>query len=334
MGLVARKAAVEQGRKKYATSRKNRNRGTKVDLDSLVILGSSALILAPFAITGAAQASTPMSEKRIAQSAVVRENPRDGLKYVWIPPGKFQMGCSSGDSKCRSNEKPSHPVKISSGFWMGQTEVTVGAYKRFARSAGKAMPPEPDLSGSPLNSAWNNAAMPIVDVSWYEARDFCTWGGGRLPTEAEWEYAARGGSPRTRYGALDDIAWYGNNSGQQRLDSTRILKNDAGSFVKRLLENDNRIREVGQKRPNDFGLFDTLGNVWEWVNDIYTDDYYSSSPEVDPPGPSNGQYRTLRGLSWVSDPVTVRVSIRNPNHRPDSRGSSVGFRCVGNLHVE
>jgi len=222
-------------------------------------------------------------------------------------------------------------VKISSGFWMGQTEVTVGAYKRFARSAGKAMPPEPDLSGSPLNSAWNNAAMPIVDVSWYEARDFCTWGGGRLHTEAEWEYAARGGSPRTRYGALDDIAWYGNNSGQQRLDSTRILKNDPGSFVKRLLENDNTIREVAQKRPNDFGLFDTLGNVWEWVNDIYTDHYYSSSPEVDPPGPSDGQYRTLRGLSWVSDPVTVRVSIRNPNHRPDSRGSSVGFRCVGNL---
>jgi sulfatase modifying factor 1 len=305
---------------------------TKMDLLTLRILGSSALILASFAMTAMlAPTGATMSGKSIAQSAVVRENPRDGLKYVWIPPGKFQMGCSSGDNECRNNEKPSHQVKISSGFWMGQTEVTVGAYKRFARSAGKAMPPEADLSGRPLNRGWNNAAMPIDNVTWYEARDFCTWGGGRLPTEAEWEYAARGGSPQAQYGVLDDIAWYGDNSGRQRLDTTRILKEDANSLVKRLLKNDNRIREVAQKRPNGFGLFDTLGNVWEWMNDIYSDDYYSSNPEVDPPGPSTGPYRSLRGLSFVSDPVSVRVSIRNPNHTPDHRGSSIGFRCVGNL---
>jgi formylglycine-generating enzyme required for sulfatase activity len=110
---------------------------------------------------------------------------------------------------------------------------------------------------------------------------------------------------------LDDIAWYGDNSGRQRLDSTRILKEDPDSFVKRLLENDSRIREIAQELPNGFGLYDTLGNVREWMNDTYSDDYYSSSP-VDPPGPSNGPYRTLRGLSFVSDRVTVRVSIRLP----------------------
>jgi formylglycine-generating enzyme required for sulfatase activity len=300
-------------------------------LPGLDVLGFSALLLASFVVTNVqAQTSTTTASQRSAHPAV-RENPKDGLKYAWIPPGKFQMGCSSGDNNCRENEKPSHPVKISHGFWMGQTEVTVRAYKRFAQSTGKAMPPEAYLSGRPLNSGWSNAAMPIDNVSWYEARDFCVWAGGRLPTEAEWEYAARGGSPQARYGELDDIAWYGNNSGRNRLDSTRILKEDADSFVNRLLENDSRIREVAQKRPNDFGLFDTLGNVWEWMNDTYSDDYYSSSPEMDPPGPAEGPYRSLRGLSFVSDPVTVRVSIRNPNHPPDHRGSSIGFRCVANL---
>jgi formylglycine-generating enzyme required for sulfatase activity len=213
---------------------------------------------------------------------------------------------------------------------MGRTEVTVGAYKRFARSAAKAMPPEVDLSGRPLNSGWKDEAMPIVNVSWYESRDFCTWIGGRLPTEAEWEYAARGGSSQARYGPLDDIAWYGDNSGRQRLDSAGILKEGQENFVRRLKGNGNGMREVAQKRPNGFGLYDTLGNVWEWVNDGYADDYYSTSPEIDPPGSSNSSYRSLRGLSFVTDPTFVRVSVRNPNHRPESRGSSVGFRCVWN----
>lgn len=297
----------------------------------LAVLGFSALLLASFVVTNAqAQTSATTASQRSAQP-VVRENSKDGLKYAWILPGKFQMGCSSGDDHCRENEKPSHPVKISHGFWMGQTEVTVQAYKRFVQSTRKAMPPEAYLSGRPLNSGWKNGAMPIDDVSWYEARDFCVWAGGRLPTEAEWEYAARGGSPQSRYGELDDIAWYGDNSGRNRLDSTRILKEDADSFVNRLLKNDSRIREVAQKRPNDFGLFDMLGNVWEWMNDTYSDGYYSTSPEMDPPGPAEGPYRSLRGLSFVSDPVTVRVSIRNPTHPPDHRGSSIGFRCVANL---
>ena len=105
---------------------------------------------------------------------------------------------------------------------MGQTEVTVAAYKRFARSVGKAMPTEPDLLGTPLNHAWANGAMPMVDVTWYDARDFCYWAGGRLPTEAEWEYAARGGSQQARYGALDEMAWYADISGKDRLDSAKL----------------------------------------------------------------------------------------------------------------
>ncbi|GEM_PF-4169516 len=92
----------------------------------------------------------------------VKENPKDGLKYVWIPPGAFMMGCSPGDSECNADEKPAHPVTITKGFWMGQTEVTVGAYKRFAQqTAGRGMPPEPSFS-KPLNSGWSDNSMPIA----------------------------------------------------------------------------------------------------------------------------------------------------------------------------
>ena len=104
----------------------------------------------------------------------VRENPRDGLKYVWIPPGTFMMGCSPKDTECWDDEKPSHRIAVSKGFWMGQTEVTVGAYKRFAGASGRQMPP-PRFK---FNRGWSNDAMPIVNLTWYDARDYCSWAGG------------------------------------------------------------------------------------------------------------------------------------------------------------
>jgi len=116
-----------------------------------------------------------------------------------------------------------------------------------------------------------------------------------LPTEAEWEYAARGGSTAARYGPLDDIAWYADNTGKSRLDSTLIWNTDQAIYLKRLADNGNNLHEVGQKRPNAFGLFDVLGNVWEWVNDWYNTNYYQSSPSQDPPGPPR---RTVPSYPW------------------------------------
>ena len=207
------------------------------------------------------------------------------------------MGCSPDDSECFDDEKPAHQVTLSGGFWMSQTEVTAGAYKRFAAAVARTLPTAPAL-----NSNWRLEDHPVVNVSWDDAAAYCRWAGGRLPTEAEWEYAARRGTTGSRYGGLNAVAWYDGNSG-------------------------NQTRAVGQKAPNAFRLYDMLGNVWEWVADWYDQNYYGQLPSQDPQGPSSGQYRVLRGGSWVVSPRFTRVSSRwvVPGGRAGSYG---GFRCV------
>jgi formylglycine-generating enzyme required for sulfatase activity len=223
-----------------------------------------------------------------------RVNPKDRLKYVWIPPGTFMMGCSPGDNGCGDEEKPRHHVVITRGFWMSQTSVTVDAYKRFART-GRAMPREP------YSDASMNKDFPIEGVTWNDAHAYCVWVGGRLPTEAEWEYTTRGGSNEARYGSLDDVAWYNDNSGAAA-------------------------HEVAQKRANSFGLYDMLGNVHQWVNDWYDHDYYKSSPSRDPQGPTSGQAHGLRGGNWGTAPFLVRASSRFYNLTEND--GAAGFRCV------
>jgi formylglycine-generating enzyme required for sulfatase activity len=238
-----------------------------------------APVSAPKSATVNAPPEPSIDPSGMPRPGTVRRNPSDGLNYVWIPPGSFQMGCSPGDNECFDDEKPAHQVTISRGYWMGQTEVTAGAYKK---------------SGSD--------SLPAVNVDWSEAKAFCEANGGRLPTEAEWEYAARAGSTGARYGALEDIAWYSGNSGS-------------------------RAQQVATKRANAWGLFDMLGNVWEWVADWYDPNYFNVSPSVDPVGPSGKTERVVRGGSWYSVPWVVRASNRR-GYLPALPYDFIGFRCV------
>jgi formylglycine-generating enzyme required for sulfatase activity len=256
-------------------------------------------------------------------------NLQDSLEYIRIPPGTFQMGCSTGDTECKPHELPQHTVTITQGFWMSKTEVTVSAYKRFVQSSSRSMPAEPLTEDNiALNAGWKQERQPMVQITWDDARAYCEWAGGRLPTEAEWEYAARAGTAGPRYGALEQIAWYGDTSGDSPLDTIRIITGGpAGILRKKFLENRNRLRDVAQMKPNAFGLYDMLGNAWEWVADWYDAEYYSRSPAKDPTGPSSGQARIYRGGSWNNPPYHVRASDRT-FHSSSEMNIVSGCRCV------
>lgn len=252
-----------------------------------------------------------------------RINPKDGQKYIWISPGKFAIGCSQGDMECFENEHPAHEVKITKGFWMAQTPVTVGAWKRVT----KLMPPEAMLEDRPLNPNWSDIRLPIVNVTWDMAKAYCEVVATRLPTEAEWEYAARAGTTVARYGYLDEIAWYVGNSGNQRLEATELPDNDMKGYVKGLNQNGNGLRAVATKRPNAWNLYDMLGNVWQWTADWYAEHYVESDYQ-DPHGPSSGRLRVQRGGAWGVRSRFVRLSVRSA-FEPGYRAPVTGFRCVG-----
>ncbi len=235
-------------------------------------------------------------------------NRTDRQEYVWIPAGHFNMGCVKDDKNCEQDEKPRHPVTISKGFWMGQTEVTKTAYDRFYSDR------KPKTRPATPNYGYRDTAQPIVGLNWDQAKEFCEWAGGRLPTEAEWEYAARANKDGEINGLGANAREKANFSGKQGND-----KYDAAAPVK-------------QFDPNDFKLYDMLGNVWEWVNDVYDASYYSQSVPVagkdiiDPHGPSaTGKDHVMRGGSWDSLPDKhIRLSIR----RPGKAENNVGMRCV------
>jgi formylglycine-generating enzyme len=259
-----------------------------------------------------------------AQTGSTKTNTKDGLVYASIPAGSFQMGCSWDD--CPPNEHPAHKVTISHRFWIGTTEVTVGAYKRLAKASGGSMPPD-TMEGFTVDGGWKNDQMPIANVTWNEAADYCRWAGGALPTEAQWEYAARGGSSSDPYGPLDEIAWTASNSGREHIDADSLFQNDRAHYEEILRNNDNRPHDVGLKKPNAYGLYDMIGNVAEWTNDWLDLSYYSHSPEIDPSGPPAGQAKVSRGGHFLYPSPPNRASKRLWNE-PQGRSPIVGFRCV------
>jgi formylglycine-generating enzyme required for sulfatase activity len=236
--------------------------------------------------------TAPRGETSEGAHVKIWSNPADKLNYVWIPAGTFIMGCSVQDNDCRDDEKPAHQVTIEKGFWLGQTEVTVAAYRQFAVTHSLSSPP-------------GDGTLPVSGVSWATAKAYCAATGGRLPTEAEWEYAARAGTPQPYYGPISEIAWYANNSS----DSPH---------------------SVGKKRPNAFDLYDMLGNVAEWVLDRYYNKYLPdttpSPQEVEQPIPPNA-LATARGGFWESDASGLRVSGRLAQEKEGDQ-IPIGFRCA------
>jgi formylglycine-generating enzyme required for sulfatase activity len=217
--------------------------------------------------------------------------------WVEIPAGTFQMGCSADDVRCDGDEYPSHAVTISQPFEMLTTEVTIG----MLLAAGQAVPEQPEWNTSP--------DQPVVIVSWSEAAAFCEALGGRLPTEAEWEYAARGGLEGGTF------PWGSEPPAYDEGDPTGAAFEGGVA------------RPVATFGANGYGLYDMAGNVWEWCSDYYAADAYNRNPRLNPTGPERGAARVMRGGSWNDRGDLLRVSNRL-EMTPTIIGHVFGFRCA------
>ncbi len=235
------------------------------------------------------------------------------MEKVFVKGGSFDMGSNEND-----DETPIHKVTVSD-FYIGKYEVTNAQYAAFLNAKGNQK--EGGETWIDTNSDYGKnycqieevdgifqskvgkEDYPVVCVTWYGARAYAKWVEGRLPTEAEWEYAAQGGNNSKGYkysggNTIDDVAWYDNNSHNPDND----MYGGKGTH------------KVGTKQPNELGIYDMSGNVWEWCNDWYYENYYSNSPTLNPQGASSGKYRVLRGGSWINRANNCRIGNRDGNN--------------------
>lgn len=230
-------------------------------------------------------------------------NPIDGMELVWIPAGTFQMGCLSRDDSCPPGDSI-QTVSFSEGFWMASREVTVRQFSAFTDATGYQT--DAERAKSPRN--WRQPPFeqtpdhPVVYISWNDARAYAKWAGGRLPVESEWEYACRAGT-QTRYywgEEMDEsFTWYRNNS-------------------------EDHTRPVGTRVPNDWGLYDMIGNAWEWCEGRNPRSY---GHRVD----SSEVTATFRGGSWATCPWLMRASLAHQyllTWDPGWNNDESGFRYV------
>ena len=266
----------------------------------------AGLCLAVVALLGTAPVQAQPASKTTTNSL--------GMKMVRIPAGSFIMGackpdtpnCSQPDPDARDDEGPLRTVTVKA-FWLGQTEVTQGQFKKFIQATRRVDLITGDFIRA--NSVGDDA--PIVHVSWNDAQDFIAWlnktqgGGYRLPSEAEWEYACRAGGQHTYCGSNDvgSVAWYKDNSSGQ-------------------------LQAVATKQPNAWGLHDMSGNAGEWVQD-WRHDNYLGAPTDGSAWTSGGEqkYRVLRSGFWGNLAKGTRAARRGYNS-PGNNGSGVGFRVV------
>jgi formylglycine-generating enzyme required for sulfatase activity len=237
----------------------------------------------------------------------------DGAPMVVVPAGSFPMGVPPGDRDGGRDEYPRHLVWVDT-FFIDKFEVTNGRYLEFVKATGHRVPQNPK---NPTRNLWQGdtitdslADRPVVNVDWFDAEAYCRWAGKRLPTEAEWEKAAKGTSDRRfPWGNVEPTAKH-LNFNQPWIGERTLMP--VGSY------------EAG-KSP--FGAYDMAGNVWEWVNDWYDARYYEKSPEKNPKGPDTGTKKVIRGAGWQNETPTVRIFTRVDSD-PTVRNESTGFRCA------
>jgi sulfatase modifying factor 1 len=284
-----------------------------------------------------------------------RARSTDGMVMVYVPAGEFEMGNTGiqwiwggslrdGDLDLQvfTDEQPGHTVYLDA-FWIDQTEVTVAMFRTFVEATGYETTAEREGWGhpwteGPMEEEWPKVpgadwqhprgpessaedGHPVVQVSWEDAADYCEWAGGQLPTEAQWEKAARGTDGRMwpwgntydgTLGSFCDAQCPIERWKQNSYDDGYAFTAPVGSFA-------------GGASP--YGALDMVGNVWEWVADWYEEDYYADSPSRNPLGPESGTDRAMRGGAWIDNESWVRCTVRHQNP-PWSRCDDVGFRCA------
>ena len=291
-----------------------------------------------------------------AGSGTVRR-PRSTRGQVLLPGGDFTMGDAFGEGYPADGEVPVHRVRLPP-FHLDRTAVTNAAFATFVKATGHVTDaerfgssavfhhlvdaPASDLLGRPPAAPWwvevrgaswrhpggsrssiaDRQNHPVVHVSWQDAQAYCAWAGKRLPTEAEWEYAARGGLEGKRYAWGDDLAPGGRWS-------CNIWQ---GAFPAHNTREDGHLGTAPVKsfRPNGHGLWNMAGNVWEWCADWFSPGYYATSPLESPTGPADGEARVMRGGSYLCHASychRYRVAARSSN-TPESSSGNLGFRCA------
>ena len=263
---------------------------------------------------GAAVSASPPRSPQQGSTAAYSTNEL-GMQFVMVPSGEFQMGCSEGvkPNECSKDEKPRHRVQLTKAFEIGKTEVTQKQWQAI-------------MGSDP--SAFKGEDLPVEQVTFLQVHEFLNKLNARndgflyrLPTEAEWEYAARAGTTDQYAGSLHDMAWY--NDGQAAARGTGAFQNE-NSPVGLLVPEPH---PVATKKPNAWGIYDMRGNVAEWVEDFYDPNYYSNSKTADPKGAATGDGRVVRGGSFRVYPWLTRVSLRTVF--PETyEFNDLGFRVV------
>jgi formylglycine-generating enzyme required for sulfatase activity len=230
----------------------------------------------------------------------------DGMVMVFVPPGTFPMGALSTDDQAEGDESPQHNVNLDS-FWIDQTEVTNGQYAQCMEARECRIPlSRTSFTRNPYLDVDEFNNYPVIFVSWQDAKAYCEWAGRRLPTEAEWEKAARGDA-ETLYPWGDDLDCSRANFIGCQGDTAGVFDYPDGT--------------------SPYGALNMAGNVWEWVADWYYRDYYEISPLEGPEGPDNATFRVIRGGSWLDEAASLRVSNRDWFF-PENARYNVGFRCA------